>query len=327
MTRLTILALDGCLASTVFGLAELVRMANQIGKQVGSYGDDPIEAVVASLDGAAVQTEDGAALTVEASLSQGRAQDVLVVPGCMTHTLDVTVALTDRKHEIGALKRWYANGGVIAAHCSSIFLLAEAGLLDGRKATATWWAQAQMKDAYPKIEIMSDDTLTDSERLICAAGPFSHLDLGLHLIEKMASRSLASLVAKFAMIERSPPSQAAFRTMELTRHAPPLAKRFESLVLKSLPVPPAISEVARQLGLTTRTLQRRLLEAMGKTPQSYMNEIRMGVAKSLIETSAVDVGHLMAATGFSDESAFRRQFKQASGMTPKQYRERYGVSR
>ncbi|MEQ9245794.1 MAG: helix-turn-helix transcriptional regulator, partial [Nitratireductor sp.] len=84
---------------------------------------------------------------------------------------------------------------------------------------------------------------------------------------------------------------------------------------------------ASELGLTSRTLQRRLADTARMTPKALINQIRMGVAKRLIETTAAPVPELMLATGFADESAFRKQFTKGSGMTPKQYAERYGPTR
>ncbi|WOF73668.1 helix-turn-helix domain-containing protein [Parvibaculaceae bacterium PLY_AMNH_Bact1] len=326
MQKIFVLALPGCVGSAVLGIAEIFSLANKVSRQLGEAGPrfDPI---IVGLSGEPVTSDEGMALQVTRKLPTAKKGDLLIVPGCMTSSLDLSAAVKSRGTEIAALKRWASAGGLIAAQCSAVFLLAEAGLLTGRKATATWWAQEQLKECYPDIHLSLDETLTDDDGIICAAGPYSHLDLGLHLIEKLTSRSLASLVAKFAMIERAPPSQSAFRTMDLMKTKPALAKRIERLVLKSLPNIPTVGDVASELGLTPRTLQRRLADATDMTPKALIDQIRMGVAKRLIETTAAPLPDLMLATGFADESAFRKQFARASGMTPKQYADRYAPNR
>ncbi len=326
MPNLFVLALPGCVGSAVLGLKEVFHMANRVAEELGEPTLNLNPSIV-GLTADPVPTDEGMFLPVERELPAAKQDDILVVPGCMTQSLDLAATAKSRGTEVSALQRWASNRGVIAAQCSAVFLLAEAGLLDGRKATATWWAQKHLQEAYPEIQLSEEETLTDDGDVICAAGPYSHLDLGLHLIEKLVSRSLASLVAKFAMIERAPPSQSAFRTIDLMKTTPPLAKRIEKIVLASLPAVPALSEIASELGLTPRTLQRRLAESADTTPKSLVNQIRMDVAKQMIETSAASIPDLMIATGFADESAFRKQFARASGMTPKQYAERYGRHR
>jgi len=321
--QIYILALPGCVGSAVLGLSETFRLANRISQELGEAGPrfDPI---IVGLSAEPVASDEGMALAVARRLPKAEKGDLVIVPGCMTNGLDLGTAVKTKVAETDMLRRWASSGGVIAAQCSAVFLLAEAGLLKGRKATATWWAQKQLKESYPDIHLSEEETLTDDNGIICAAGPYSHFDLGLHLIEKLKSRSLASLVAKFAMMERAPPSQSAFRTMELMKTKPPLEKRIERIVLRRLPDLPTVGDVASELGLTPRTLQRRLAETTNMAPKALINQIRMGVAKRLIETTAAPVPDLMLATGFADESAFRKQFARASGMTPKQYATRYG---
>lgn len=326
MQQLYILALPGCVGSAVLGISELFHLANRISQERGDAGAR-FNPVIVGLAAEQVTTDGGMALPVERKLPVAKKGDMLIVPGCMTSSLDLSAAVKSRESEAAALHRWASAGGAVAAQCSAVFLLAEAGLLERRKATATWWAQAQMKESYPDIDLRGEETLTEDNGFICAAGPYSHLDLGLYLIEKFSSRSLASLVAKFAMIERVPPTQSAFRTMELMKAKPPLEKRIERIVLQCLPDLPAVGDVATELGLTPRTLQRRLVETTNMSPKALINQIRMGVAKQLIETTAAPVPDLMLATGFADESAFRKQFAKASGMTPKQYAQRYGPDR
>lgn len=323
MPKLYVLALPGCVGSAVLGFAEIFHIANRVATELGE-SDLKFDPSIVGLTADPVPTDEGISLPVERKLPSAQPGDILIVPGCMTQSLDLASTAKARDAELLVLQRWASKGGVIAAQCSAVFLLAEAGLLKGRKATATWWAQKQLQEAYPDIRLSEEETLTEDADFICAAGPYSHLDLGLHLIEKLASRSLASLVAKFAMIERAPPSQSAFRTMDLMNTTPPLAKRIEKIVLARLPDVPALNEIASLLGLTPRTLQRRLAESAHTTPKALVNQIRMDVAKQMIETSGAPIPDLMIATGFADESAFRKQFAKASGMTPKQYAERYG---
>jgi transcriptional regulator GlxA family with amidase domain len=90
---------------------------------------------------------------------------------------------------------------LIGAFCSGVFLLAEAGLLDDRRATTTWWLQSELKRRFPKIDLASDAVVTSEDRIVCAAGPMSWVDLLLRLIEMVEGHETARLCADYAVID------------------------------------------------------------------------------------------------------------------------------
>jgi len=322
MPMVSILALDGCHAGTVFGLRDVFGVANPVGEILSGDRHSAIQLQLLGLTGRSVRAADQTTIRVDAAVGSAELGQTLIVPGCMTdpERLETLVPTQDRVASL--LRRYHAAGGTVVAHCSSIFIVGRAGLLAGRRATATWWAQDLFRRLFPEASLLENAAITDDRRVICAAGPFSQHQLGMHIVEKVQGEAVASLLARFALIDRNPMGQDAFRAAHFQPQNYPLSYNIELIVRRRLPTAPSVRAVAAELGLSIRTLQRKLTASGHAHAKAVIDRVRMDVAKEMLSGSEASLDEVASATGYGDASAFWRAFARFSPFTPSVYRKR-----
>src|SRR5215468_5155306 len=149
--KLAVLLLEGCMESAVIGVADLLGLANFVMRRLDKETRFRIETL--SLDGRPVRTSRGLRFTVDAGLGKTKLYDAIIVPG---HLSGAEPVRRQGKHFAAVaawLRRQHARGCVIGAFCSGVFLLAEAGLLNNRRATTTWWLQGDLKESFPAVDL------------------------------------------------------------------------------------------------------------------------------------------------------------------------------
>ncbi|MGD5630960.1 DJ-1/PfpI family protein, partial [Xanthomonas citri pv. citri] len=131
------------------------------------------------------------------------------------------------------LRQQHANGRLIGAFCSGVFLLAGAGLLDHRRATITWWLQGELRQRHPTIDLAADAVITVADRIVCAAGPMSWVDLLLKLIELVEGKEIAKLCADYVVIDTAQRTQSIFMPVGYLLSQDPLLTRADLLVRRT----------------------------------------------------------------------------------------------
>jgi transcriptional regulator GlxA family with amidase domain len=222
--------------------------------------------------------------------------DVVVVPAFGTMTgADTEAVLTSRSGRalVGALAGLELDRTRIAAACTGVFALAEAGVLDGRLVTTAWFLTPVFRARYPKVSL-------DLERMVVADGPivtagaaFAHADLALALVGS-TSPALAQHVARLLLIDERP-SQAAFVTYDRLQHDDPIVLAFERYIRQHLDRPFDATVAARAIGTSRRTLERRTRGALDLSPLDIVHQLR-------VERAA----HLRRTTDLSNEAIARR---------------------
>ncbi|MEM8661011.1 MAG: helix-turn-helix domain-containing protein [Pseudomonadota bacterium] len=319
---ISILVLDGCQAGTVYGLLDAFAVARRVEETLFGHSKGALQVNTVGLNGSEARTNNGLKIALDGQIGSAALGDTLIVPGCMTDPEQLPDQIDSHDTAAGFLRREFAAGKSIVGLCSSVFLLGKAGLLDGREATTSWWAQALLVQRFPRAKLRENALLTVDDRVTCAAGPFAHYSLALHLIEQIRGPDVANLFAKFAMIDTTPAAQIQFRSSDLQRLNYPLPYSVEQLVRKALPTVPKVDEIAAELGLSVRTLQRKL-SASGLTgAKDIINRVRMDRAKELLVSSKAPLTHIVADTGYIDVSAFRRAFIKHTGESPLAYRKK-----
>ena len=318
----SILVLEGCHAGTVLGLRDVFGVANRVAEILSGGAGSAIRTQLVGLTGRPVRAADQTVIPVDGAVRSGELGQTLIVPGCMTdpERLEALVSTHDRVASL--LRRYHAQGGTVVGHCSSIFILGRAGLLAGRRATATWWAQDLFRRLFPEAVLLGNAGITDDGGVICAAGPFSHLQLGVHIVERTQGETVASMLARFALIDPSPLGQDTFRAAHLQPQNYPLTYNIEIAVRRGLPKAPSVRTVASELGLSVRTLQRKLKVGGHAHAKAVIDRVRMDVAKEMLGSSQASLDEVASATGYGDASSFRRAFARFSPFTPSVYRKR-----
>ena len=204
-------------------------------------------------------------------------------------------------------------------------LLAQAGLLSGRRATTCWWLVNWFRQVFPDVEMVPDRLVMRDRDLWTAAAGTAYMHLALELVRELAGEPLAAATGRLMLVERRRGSQSPF----LVPHAAPeqgseidRATRYlrqhsgKRLVLAGL---------CRALAVSERTLARKFKASLGMSPLSYLQSQRVARARELLESSKLPLDRIVEQCGYEDVSSFRKLFARQVGMTPREYRQRFGT--
>jgi transcriptional regulator GlxA family with amidase domain len=324
--RITLLALNTCFGSNIVGTIDMLWTANLVAGRLDPPRDAPFEWQVLSPHGEPVSPSNGYRLAVDGDLDRAPPGKVVIIPAFGSPQPDVHIEAVKRHARLLPwLRAQYESGATLAATCSGSFLLAESGLLDGRPATTSWWLAPAFAQRYPKVHLDPGSMLTEGERLICSGTGMSHLDLTLHLIAKYGGRDLARLCAKYAVLDSQRRSQAPYVILNYARHYDPLIVKAEKWIKQNLHRDFDVEEIAANVAASPRTLTRHFKESTGDSPQVFVQKIRVEMSKALLESTQLRMDAILERVGYSDDSAFRRLFKKYTGLSPREYRHRFGV--
>ena len=257
-----------------------------------------------------------------------RAPDLVIVPAMACKQPDTIVAALGRPDVADAIRliqRWHAGGVRLAAACTATFVLGRAAVLDGGRATTSWWLGPTFRREFPAVELEESSMIVADRQILTAGAALAHIDLALAVIRER-SPSLASLVARHLLIDDRP-SQAAFAAPEHVAHDDELVKRFEIWMRGHLAEPFVLGDVARAVGSSERTLQRRIRAVLGKPPVAFVQDLRLERAVHLLRVTQGSVDDIAGAVGYGDGSTLRnllrrrlhtgvRELRRASGRKP-----------
>lgn len=283
---------------------------------VGSF-----EQRVVSVDGKPVLSVQRRPLSVNGALSLRavRAGDVLVLPGIYAtkdSSVERLLARPDVQQVVELLPRAAKRGALVAASCSATFLLAAAGLLDGKQATTTWWLMPFFAQRFPKVSLRADRMVVDAGKVLTAGSAFAHADLMLAVVARLASPALAHLAASYLVLDTRS-SQARYMVMDHLRSFDPVLQSVEEFVTKHLDRQVSLEELAKVAKTSPRTLARRVAAAIGMTPLHFVQRVRVAHATHLLETTRASVEEVAARVGYAEAAAFRRVFRQHTGESPR----------
>jgi transcriptional regulator GlxA family with amidase domain len=247
------------------------------------------------------------------------ASDVLVVPGWFSATeasIGRLVAGRDAGQAAAMLQRAAGRGAMLAASCSATFLLAAAGVLDGQRATTTWWLASAFERRFPAVTLAADRMVVEARNVLTAGSAFAHADLMLAVLSRIAGPSLARCVARHLVLDHRP-SQARYMVLEHLRVADPALQRAERFITENLGRQITLDELARAAAVSPRTLFRRMHAGLGMTPNQLVQRLRVSQAAHLLETTGASVEAVAARVGYADAAAFRRVFRRFAGESPR----------
>ena len=324
-TRIALVAFDDCFATGVVGSLELFQWANTIHQRLHPKSPLPFRVQIVSSGGKTVRATSGFCLPVDASLDNTANAQVVLVPGFSLIDANALVAAIECNRGLTEwLQAQYAQGAWLAASCTGSFLLAEAGLLDGRPATTTTWFAALLEQRYPKACLEADTVLVESERLVCAGGTMTYVDLSLYMIEKFAGRELADLCARYIVLDNRRPVQTPEAIRHHTQTRDSVIAKAEKWMRANLRSDLRVADIAEHVAVSERTLIRRFQKATGASPQAYLQRLRLEAGKALLANSPFRLAQILERIGYRDDGSFRRQFKRYTNLSPTEYRRRFG---
>ncbi|MFB6438877.1 GlxA family transcriptional regulator [Streptomyces sp. NPDC056411] len=258
-------------------------------------------------------------LTGVADLEAADTADTLIVP----NRPDVEVPR--RPAVLDAVRRAHARGARLVGFCSGAFTLAEAGVLDGRRATAHWqWADS-FRARFPAVHLASDVLFVDDGDILTAAGSAAALDLGLHIVRRDHGAEVANAVSRrLVFAAHRDGGQRQF----VERPLPDLPDESLAPVLawaqERLDAPLAVSDLAARAGVSPATLHRRFRAQLGTTPLTWLTGERLALACRLIERGESRFEVVARRSGLGTATNLRALMRRETGITPSAYGRRFG---
>lgn len=315
--RVTLLLADHCSAASATMALEILRAANLF----ADAGEPLFEVVVASHDGLPVPSLSGQALQAEVALEQVARTDLVLIPGFL---FTLREALPGFHRYRDWLRQQHAQGALLGAMCTATFLLAEADLLGGTRATTHWAFAELFRRRYPDALLDERQILCEDNRLISSGGASAAMDLLLHLVRRFASLELAQLCSRYLLIDNVRSEQSSYVLWSMPKsHGDADILRVQNWLDEHFGQPLLIDELAGRFGFGVRNFKRRFKEATGYTPLAYLQTLRLEKAKQLLETTRMSLDSITFAVGYEDSNSFRRLFQQRVGLLPAAYRKKF----
>lgn len=317
-----VLAYDGCLGTEVFGIVDLLLFANRIAAAVRGVPDDLFRVTVAARENSEIVAAGGVALR---AVRWHEGFDALVVPGFeLRSPRDIGRALGQWRPEITYVASAAARGIPVASVCIGAFLLGEAGLLDGRRATTSWLFAEQLKRRYRQATVDADLMIASDGAVTTTAAFNAVHDLALQIIRTHADDALARQVARLSLVADNRNSQAAYVDHTLLEPSTgTFAQPVKRWLAEQLAQPYDLAALARAFHVSTRTMLRRFRSETGQSPLTFLQQTRVDAAKRLLESPDHTVTSAMRHVGYTDPASFRRLFTTRVGMTPAAYRRQF----
>ncbi len=317
-----ILGFDGVLGSVLSGALDLFSFTGVSWQRFLDLEVKPkFRVQIASLGGLDIRASNRLIIQAHCDISTVTACDLLLIP---TIGDSIDKVLMQNVELLPHLQRLAATQADIASNCSGAFLLAAAGLLDGKIATTHWGYASKFKADYPLVDLQENQFVTQSGNIFCAAGGSAFYDLALLLIERYCGREVSTQVAKTQIIDSKRGSQNSYTNVTLHKpHSDTLIKQVQEFIENNYEQPLQVSELAAMINVTPRTLNRRFQGCVAMRPIEYIQAVRIEQAKRLLESKEVTIKSLAYQVGYSDISSFTRLFKRATELTPKEYRDKF----
>ncbi len=311
--RIRILAYEGCQLLDVTGPAAVFGAANE-SRETPFY-----DLAVVSPDGGAVKTNCGVVLQTTQIGAKGCGQpDTLIVAGGSAG-LRATMARED-------VRRWLCKAAPAATRfgsvCTGAFVLAAAGLLDGKRVATHWASCARLADKYPAVSVDAEALYVVDGKLWTSAGVTTGIDMALALVEADLGAAIANLIARhFVLYARRPGYQSQFSPMlqaQATADAPfaALIDWMQDHLDRALDVP----TLARHAGYSERSFYRKFTEATGKTPAHFVEDLRLDAARTLL-AKGLSVKAIAGRIGLKSSGRLGQAFERRFGMAPSLFRE------
>jgi transcriptional regulator GlxA family with amidase domain len=315
---------DGSVSSAIAPLEVFYAAGSKWNLCVSSSPEPRFSITTVSVDGQSVIGGAGVRVIPDKPLSAIQNTDLVLIPSGGT---DVDVMIEKNAAAIPWLRELHAKGALIAGVCTGVAILAEAGLLDGRRATTHWAVANSYRERYPNVGWQTQLCVTEDRGVICGGGVYASIDLALYIVEKLCGRDIALGCAKSLVVGMPRTYQTGFAVLPFGRdHADAAVRRAEDWLHSHFPDDVDLDQLAQEFALTSRTFLRRFKAATGETPLVYLQRLRTDAAKRMLEEDRMTVQEVSLAVGYEDVAFFRDLFKRHAGLPPGAYRERYGQS-
>lgn len=250
----------------------------------------------------------------------------------LTHVIvPPSLIMPERMRPMKAAANWLAarhsEGTTLASVCAGAFVLAESGLVNGRRATTHWAFANALADRFPEVDVTVGPMVMDDGDIMTAGGILAWTDLGLTLVAKVMGPSTMLATARFLLIEPPGREQRPYaRFIPRFDHGDAAILRAQHHLHSTGAKTYRLGELTATAGLEQRTFLRRFSKATGFKPTEYVQQVRIAKAREQLETTNQPIEQIAWEVGYGDPASFRKTFQKVTGMGPSTYRDRFGVA-
>ena len=320
MKQLALLLPNGTTTlSSLILTIEVIEKANEYYKETGKQ---PVFKTILIGDSKVKLSKYGSfSIHQDNDLTEGVKADLIIVPSLGD---DIEKALKQNEKSIEWVKNQYKAGAEVASLCTGAFVLAAAGLLDGKQCSTHWGAADAFKKLYPSVKLSIDKIITEEHGVYTTGGALSSMNLILYIIEKYYNRETAIYCAKVFEVDMDRNSQSSFIIFSGQKgHDDKEIKKAQKYMEEHVGHKIVMEEIAEKLSIDRRNFDRRFKKATGNTPLEYLQRVKIEVAKKYFETTRKNINEVMYDVGYTDVRAFREVFKKITGLSPIEYRGKY----
>ncbi|HPI11193.1 MAG TPA: helix-turn-helix domain-containing protein [Catalimonadaceae bacterium] len=321
MKHLTLLVPNGeNNLSSIVGAYKILSRANSLWQE---RGKDP----VFQIQLAGLQTEvdfyDGLfSVKPHTHVSAISRTDLILIPS-LNHNFEL--AIRENTEMIDWIRSQYRLGAELASICTGAFFLAETGILNGKSCSTHWSAADVFRSRFTEVRLQPDRLITDENGIYTNGGAYSFLQLMLYLVEKYFDRETAILCSKIFQIDMDRQSQSSFIIFSgQKKHNDELVKKVQDYLESNVQEKWSVEELSSRFALGRRTFDRRFSKATGNSLIEYAQRVKIEAAKKALESTRKTVQEIMYDVGYSDLKAFREVFRKVTGVSPVEYKMKWG---
>lgn len=316
------------MVSSVYGVLDVFFAANYCQDlRYGQGSNNKIDCQIVTIDNQPVFGYNGIQVIPTQSLDFHDVPDVIIVSSSAKMVIDCCgddIQVSQRAEIEQWLNACYNKGCLITSFCTGSFLLASAGLLKGKITTTHWRSAELFRRIFPFIKLDCDQLIVDNGDIICSGGSMSYIDLSLYLIDKISGKDIASDCAKLLVFDPVRQKQSPYITFTAQKdHEDQAILKAQDWLERYYKNNVSLEALAQEVGLGSRTFKRRFKQATGENSINYLQRVRIEQAKNQLEKTTESINNIIWSVGYEDISSFRQLFKRFTGLTPKDYREKF----
>jgi transcriptional regulator GlxA family with amidase domain len=322
LKRISLLVHAGFSDSGVSIALDVFRTANALRRRAGQAPLFQLE--ILSAKGGLVTSASGVTAVSTRSLQRAKLASVVLVPGFWVEdAAEVDAVIDDPALQpvVRAIAAAHARRAVVCSSCAGAFLLASAGLLDGKQATTAWWLAPHLQRRWPNIEVIPEAAMVVQGDVITAGAVFAQADIALHLVGQLGGPSLAKMCANLLLLDRHG-SQTPYMALRQLALNDALLRKAEKWVRANLAETFDIPLLAQRLGVSPRTLARKLERSLGMSPLAFVQHLRVEAAVRLLETTQLSLDEISRRVGYTDPQTLSRLIRREVDVTPRELRQK-----